>query len=62
MSDSSLLPDDPTRRSALLTTCAVGAAGGAAVAWPFLNSLKPSERALAAGAPFEVYIESLAPG
>ena len=62
MSDSSLLPDDPTRRSALLTTCAVGAAGGAAVAWPFLKSLKPSERALAAGAPVEVDIGSLAPG
>ena len=56
MSDSSLLPEDPSRRAALLTTCSVGAVGGAAVAWPFLKSLKPSERALAAGAPVEVDI------
>jgi len=36
--------------------------GGAAVAWPFLKSLKPSERALAAGAPVEVDIAGMAPG
>jgi ubiquinol-cytochrome c reductase iron-sulfur subunit len=51
MSETSLLPDDPSRRNALVATCAAGAVGGAAVAWPFLKSLKPSERALAAGAP-----------
>jgi ubiquinol-cytochrome c reductase iron-sulfur subunit len=58
----SLLPADPSRRNALVTTCAAGAVGGAAVAWPFLKSLRPSERALAAGAPVEVDISSMAPG
>ena len=61
MSDS-FLPEDPARRTALLTTCAAGAAGSAAVAWPFLKSMRPSERALAAGAPVEVDISGLAPG
>ncbi len=61
MSDS-VLPEDPARRSAVLTTCAVGAAGSAAVAWPFLKSMRPSERALAAGAPVEVDISGLVPG
>jgi len=61
MSDS-ILPEDPSRRAAVVTTCAVGAAGSAAVAWPFLKSLRPSERALAAGAPVEVDIADMAPG
>lgn len=61
MSDS-ILPADPSRRNALLTTCTAGAVGGAAVAWPFLKSLKPSERALAAGAPVEVDIGGMSPG
>jgi len=61
MSDS-ILPEDPARRAAVLTTCAAGAVGGAAVVWPFLKSLKPSERALAAGAPVEVDISGMAPG
>lgn len=61
MSDS-ILPDDPSRRSAVVTTCAVGAAGSAAVAWPFLKSMRPSERALAAGAPVEVDISDMSPG
>lgn len=61
MSDS-ILPADPSRRNAVLTTCAVGGAGTAAVVWPFLKSLRPSERALAAGAPVEVDISTLQPG
>jgi len=61
MSDS-VLPADSSRRTALLTTCAAGAVGGAAVAWPFLKSLRPSERALAAGAPVEVDIGGMVPG
>ena len=61
MSDS-ILPADPSRRNAVLATCTAGAVGGAAVAWPFLKSLRPSERALAAGAPVEVDIGALAPG
>jgi ubiquinol-cytochrome c reductase iron-sulfur subunit len=61
MSDS-VLPEDPARRAAVLTTCAAGAVGGAAVAWPFLKSMRPSERALAAGAPVEVDISEIQPG
>jgi ubiquinol-cytochrome c reductase iron-sulfur subunit len=57
-----LLPTDPSRRTALLTTCTAGAVGGATVVWPFLKSLRPSERALAAGAPVEVDIGGMAPG
>ncbi len=61
MSDS-VLPEDPARRAAVLTTCAAGAVGGAAVVWPFLKSMRPSERALAAGAPVEVDISEIQPG
>jgi ubiquinol-cytochrome c reductase iron-sulfur subunit len=61
MTDS-ILPEDPTRRIALVTTCVVGAAGTAAVVWPFVKSMTPSERALAAGAPVEVDISGLKPG
>ena len=61
MSDS-ILPEDPARRAALITTCAAGAVGSAAVVWPFLKSMRPSERALAAGAPVEVDITGMAPG
>jgi ubiquinol-cytochrome c reductase iron-sulfur subunit len=58
----SVLPEDPARRAAVLTTCAAGAVGGAAVVWPFLKSMRPSERALAAGAPVEVDISEIQPG
>ena len=45
-----------------MTTCAVGGAGAAAVAIPFVSSFEPSERAKAAGASIEVDISELAPG
>lgn len=53
---------DPSRRAALLTTTAVGAAGCVAMAAPFVASLAPSERAKAAGAPVTADISQLAPG
>lgn len=53
---------DPSRRSALVSTCAVGAAGAAGVAYPLLSSFEPSERAKAAGAPVEADIAGMAPG
>jgi len=56
------LPADPNRRNAIITTSAAAAVGGAAVAWPLLKSLRPSERALAAGAPVEVDIGAMLPG
>jgi len=50
---------DPGRRRFLtLTTSVVGGAGVVAAAWPFLASLKPSERAKALGAPVAIDIGS----
>jgi ubiquinol-cytochrome c reductase iron-sulfur subunit len=53
---------DAGRRRMLVVTCAAGGAAGAAVAWPFLASLQPSERAKALGAPVEADISKLEPG
>jgi len=50
------------RRTWLITSCAVGGAGAAAVAVPFVSSFAPSERAKAAGAAVEVDISKLQPG
>ena len=50
------------RRTWMLATCAAGGAGAAAVAVPFVSSLQPSARALAAGASVEVDISAIAPG
>jgi ubiquinol-cytochrome c reductase iron-sulfur subunit len=50
------------RRFLTLTTSVVGGAGAAAWAWPFLASLRPSERAKALGAPVTVDISKLEPG
>jgi hypothetical protein len=53
----------PQRRKLLLAaTSAVGAAGAAAVAAPFVASWFPSERAKAAGAPVDVDIAAIEPG
>lgn len=57
------LPVDTSRRRFLTgATVVVGAAAGAGVAWPFLSSWQPSERARAIGAPIEMYIGKLEPG
>ncbi len=54
---------DPGRRRFLtLTTSVVGGAGAVAAAWPFLASLKPSERAKALGAPVTVDISKVEAG
>jgi ubiquinol-cytochrome c reductase iron-sulfur subunit len=53
---------DPSKRNWILTTAAVGGAGAAAVAVPFISSFQPSERAKAAGAAVEVDISALKPG
>ena len=55
-------PVDPTKRNWILTTAAVGGAGAAAVAVPFVSTFQPSERAKAAGAAVEVDISALKPG
>jgi ubiquinol-cytochrome c reductase iron-sulfur subunit len=51
-----------TRRKLLLASCIAGGAASGAVAWPFLASMAPSERARALGAPVEADISALAPG
>ncbi|AXQ28188.1 ubiquinol-cytochrome c reductase iron-sulfur subunit [Solimonas sp. K1W22B-7] len=54
---------DPDRRRFLtLTTTVVGGVGVAAAAWPFLASLKPSDRAKALGAPVSIDITHLEAG
>lgn len=53
---------DSSRRTWLITSAAMGGAGAAAVAVPFVSSFQPSERAKAAGAAVEVDISSLQPG
>lgn len=53
---------DPERRRLLVASCVAGGAASAAVAWPFLASMQPSERAKALGAPVEADISALEPG
>lgn len=54
---------DPDRRRMLtLATAGFGAIGAGFVAWPFLASLAPSERAKALGAPVTVDITALEVG
>lgn len=54
---------DPGRRRFLtLTTSVVGGAGAVAAVWPFLASLKPSERAKALGAPVTIDISKVEAG
>jgi ubiquinol-cytochrome c reductase iron-sulfur subunit len=59
MSDQAV---DSSKRTWVMTTCAAGAAGGAAAALPFALTFQPSEKARAAGAPVEVDISDLKPG
>ena len=59
MSDAAV---DKERRTWMIATCAAGGAGAAAVAVPFVSSLQPSARALAAGASVEVDISDIGPG
>jgi ubiquinol-cytochrome c reductase iron-sulfur subunit len=53
---------DQSRRNLLVATCVAGGAASAAVAWPFLASMQPSERARALGAPVEADISGLEAG
>jgi ubiquinol-cytochrome c reductase iron-sulfur subunit len=54
--------DTSRRRFLTAATTAVGGVGAGFVGWPFLASLRPSERAKAAGAPVEVDISKVEPG
>ena len=53
---------DKDKRNWIIGTAAVGGAGVAAVAVPFVSSFNPSERAKAAGASVEVDISGIKPG
>ncbi len=53
---------NPSRRTLLVATAGAGGALLVGAAVPFVGSLTPSERAMAAGAPVEVDIDKLAPG
>lgn len=56
-------PADPSRRRLLgAATGVVGAVGVGAATWPFLATLRPSDKAKVIGAPVEVFIGSLEPG
>ncbi|WP_341743327.1 ubiquinol-cytochrome c reductase iron-sulfur subunit [Azonexus hydrophilus] len=54
--------DSPARRQWIMATAGAGGALALTAIVPFVSSLMPSERALAAGAPVEVDIGKLAPG
>ena len=54
--------DGSRRRFLTAATSVVGAAGAAAVVWPFLASLKPSAKALALGAPVAADISKIEEG
>lgn len=54
--------DSPARRQWIMATAGAGGALTLTAIVPFVTSLMPSERALAAGAPVEVDIGKLAPG
>jgi ubiquinol-cytochrome c reductase iron-sulfur subunit len=55
-------PANNSRRTWLITSCAMGGVGAAAVAVPFVSTFQPSERAKAAGAAVEVDISGIQPG
>lgn len=53
---------DTSKRTWLIASSCVGAAGGIAAAVPFVSSFQPSEKAKAAGAAVEADISALKPG
>jgi ubiquinol-cytochrome c reductase iron-sulfur subunit len=53
---------DTSRRTWIAITCGAGAVAGVTTVVPFIETLTPSERAKAAGAPVEVDIGDLKPG
>lgn len=59
---SNKAPMNKDRRNWIVATAAVGGAGAAAVAIPFVSTFQPSERAKAAGAAVEVDISAIKPG
>jgi ubiquinol-cytochrome c reductase iron-sulfur subunit len=54
--------EDPGRRRLLAATMGLTGVAAVATAIPFIESMEPSERAKAAGAPVEVDLSTIAPG
>ena len=54
--------DTGRRKMLTVSTSVVGAVGAAVAIWPFVSTMSPSARALAAGAPVEVDVSKLEPG
>lgn len=57
-----IVPESQRRRFLKVCTASVGGVGLVATAIPFIDSMSPSERARAAGAPVEFDLAALAPG
>jgi ubiquinol-cytochrome c reductase iron-sulfur subunit len=55
-------PADGTRRNLLIASCAAGGVAGVATLAPFIDSMTPSDRARAAGAPVEADISGMQVG
>lgn len=55
-------PESARRRALVVATTALGGIGFAVATTPFIRSMRPSERAKAAGAPVEADISNLEPG
>lgn len=54
---------EPTRRDLLQLVALAGAAvGGAAIAWPLIDSMNPSADVIAAGAPLDIDLAKIAAG
>jgi ubiquinol-cytochrome c reductase iron-sulfur subunit len=64
MSDGKPVPKhvDRARRNLLIASCTAGGVAGVAAIVPFADSLEPSDRAKAAGAPVEADISGMAVG
>jgi ubiquinol-cytochrome c reductase iron-sulfur subunit len=63
MAGKDLMDIDPRRRRFVVaSTTIIGSAGIAVGSWPFIASMHPSERDLAAGAPIVVDVTKLEPG
>ncbi len=60
--DGGTFPDARRRRLLLAATSVLGGAGLLAAAYPFVDSMEPSERAKARGGPVVADVSALAPG
>lgn len=63
MSEQTINAEEPTRRDFIyVATGALGAVGAAALAWPFIDQMRPDAAVRAAGQPVEIDVASVEPG